>query len=208
MTAKKWSWTAIASLVGGAQWVWIPLVYAVYPWGVAGDRGYGHFDYALFLGPLLFTAALPGLFRHYARHVGQPLRVGLVVTVIGGVTLALSSFGHVYGHLLIGSDVPSPVILLPLLIMSAGFVILGTSVIRSGGRPSWQRLCPIAIAAVPLLWVATVLFVAIFLRSRMSEDAGSHFFDASFTALIVSFGSVWMLQGYALRGRIPRSLRK
>lgn len=119
--------------------------------------------------------------------------------MIGGALLAGGSFGYAYGPLLMGVDFPSPAILLPLLIMSAGFVMLSKSIIRTGAWASWYDVFPIAIAAVPLLWLASLVFVGVFLRSRMSDKVASNFFEASFTGLIVLVGLVWMLQAFALR---------
>ena len=110
-----------------------------------------------------------------------------------GVLLVLASFGG-YGSVLEGVGLASPVLLLSLLALSAGFLVLGRNIIRAGAWASWDGLAPIAVAAVPLVCVATVLFVGVVLRRLTSS-----FFDASFTTLIVSFGVVWMLQGCALR---------
>lgn len=41
MALKTWNWSARAALAGGAQWVWIPFVYAVYPWGLPGTAHMG-----------------------------------------------------------------------------------------------------------------------------------------------------------------------
>ena len=193
MSIKNWSWSALAALVGGAQWVWIPLVYSAYPWGAAGNRAYGYFDFLLFTGPLLWTAALPGLFRCYGSRSHQPQQTGRFGAMTGGVLLVLASFGYGYGSVLEGVGLASPLLLLSLLLMSVGFLVLSRNIIRTGSWARWSSLPPLAIAAVPLVWLATVLFVGVVLRRLTSG-----FFDASFTALIVSFGAVWMLQAFAL----------
>ncbi len=173
--------------------MWIPLVYAAYPWGAAGNRAYGYFDFLLFTGPLLWTAALPGLFRCYGGRLHHPQRTGLFVTMTGGVLLVLASFGYKFSSVLAGGGLASPVLLLSLLFMSAGFLVLSRNTILAGAWASWDGLPPMAIAAVPLVWLATVVFVGVVLRRLTSS-----FFDASFTTLIVSFGIVWTLQGFAL----------
>ena len=181
------------------QWVWIPLVYWVYPWGAAGNRAYGHFDFFLFVGPLFFTAALPGLFRHYSTRIRKPQRVGQFIALVGSILLVVGSFGYAYGHWLIGVGFPSPTILLPLLIMSAGFVVLSNNLLRAGVWARWDGVVPITVASVPLLWLVTLLFVAAFFGSRMPDKMPTSFFEASFTALIILSGVTWILQGIALR---------
>ena len=199
MHPKNWKFTALAAFLGGLDWVWIPLVYAAYPWGAAGNRAYGHFDYLLFVGPLLFTAAMPGLFRYHGQRMHQRQRTGFVIAFAGGALLTIGSFGYAFGHMLIGHDVPSPGILLPVLIISAGFMVLSTRIVRAGSWANWDGLTPIAIGVVPLLWLLVLMSVGLLLGPPLPESAMSRFFEASFTTLIVSFGSVWMFQAFALR---------
>ena len=201
MRLRSSNWSVLAAAFGGILWMSIPLAYAAYPWGAAGNRAYGHLDLLLFAGPILITLALPKLFRCYGSRLPRAPRMARFVTMTGGVLLIVSSFGYGWGDLVLGVGVASPLLLVALLVMSTGLLILGGNIVRTRPWYGWEGALPIAVASVPFVWLASVLFGRVFLRS---EEAVSRFFEANFTALVVLLGVAWFLQAFALLSVLRR----
>ena len=80
-------WSGLAAMLGGVQWIWIPIVYTIYPLGAAGDKSFGDFENFRFSGPLFFTVSLVGLHIRYAGDVGRLGRWGLVLATVGSALI-------------------------------------------------------------------------------------------------------------------------
>ncbi len=187
-SVKLIRWSGIAAMLGGVQWVWIPIVYTIYPLGAAGDKSFGDFDKLRFSGPVFFTVGLVGLHVRYAGDVGRSGRWGLVLATVGSALIAVGMFG---GDWL---DFPRSGNYLTFpgsLLVRVGLIAFGIAAIRARVSPSWSRILPLAIGVLPLILVFLLLLVRDGLGLRHSETA-------ILVIAFVSLGSLWTMLGYAL----------
>ncbi len=147
-------------------------------------RGYVDSDdsllvYFMAVGFAAWLVGLAGLFVRYAPGSGILGKIGLGLSFVGIVLLAI---GHLFSFI-VGPDLFGLVIL-GVLALIAGPFLFGIAALQRGVLPRYWRLLPIATALMGVIWFNT------------GSDDGSLTFSFMFFRTLFALG--WLLLGYVL----------
>ena len=158
----------------------------------------------LLVNPALFLFVV-GLTRFYARQMGrsgQLGKAGFAASLIGTATMLVGNVVEFWvSEYFFGTQTPGWVMMgVGLLVLPAGFVVLGIGTLRASVFTGWRRFVPLVFGLMLALFVIALI---------IDYWPGSRYSYETHVVAIFGFALGWSALGYALwseKGEGPRGL--